>query len=373
MKKILLFVVMSVLTFPFIAKAQIVIDAERDAWYDQLTGPDNGKVFLPSRCYLRDIGNSPDNDDDLSAIVWFSYDYGYLYVYAEVRDDIVAVNNASRWLNDNIELKFDPDPSAGEGTGTSNMRLTALGEDDAEDPSGVDNINGSGHLENADGEDYVPTEADYARRLTDDGYVLEFRVPFEYINEPEDDRFMVMPDEGAVFGMAINLGDNDTGDRNHMLQWSAGHTDEAHTYAKYHGTVTFLADDKLKLEAISPRDTTIVNDSADVWYEDPNPVMKAVEYLSTESVSLSNYPNPFNSETKISYQIKRTETATLEIYNVTGKLIRHLSINQLHQPGSYEILWDGRNDSGKEVSSGTYFYKLTTPTLVVFNKMLLLK
>jgi len=373
MKKILLFLVMRTLAFSFITEAQITIDAERDAWYDQLTGPDNGKVFLPSRCYLRDIGNSPDNDDDLSAVVWFSYDYDYLYVYIEVKDDIVAVNNASRWLNDNIELKFDPDPSAGVGTGTSNMRLTALGEDDAEEPTGVDNLNGSGHLEDADGIDWEPTEDDYARKSTDDGYILEFRIPFEFINEPEDDRFMVMVEEGNVFGMAINLGDNDTGDRNHMLQWSAGHTDEAHSYGMYHGAVTFLADDKLNLEEISPRDTTIVNDSADAWYLDPNPVMGEVESILMESVSLSNYPNPFNLETKIRYQMKRTETLTLAVYSVTGKLIRHLSTNQLHQPGSYEILWDGRNDSGKEVSNGTYFYKLTTPTLVVFNKMLLLK
>lgn len=72
----------------------------------------------------------------------------------------------------------------------------------------------------------------------------------------------------------------------------------------------------------------------DAWYLDPNLVGIEVEYISRESVSLSNYPNPFNLETKIRYQLKRTETASLAIYNVTGKLIRHLSINQLHQPGS---------------------------------------
>jgi hypothetical protein len=373
MKKTLLLLAIVALAFSFTTKAQIEIDAERDAWYDQLTGPENGKVFLPSRCYLRDIGSSPDNDDDLSAVVWFSHDYDYLYVYIEVTDDIVSVSNTSRWLNDNIELKFDPDPSAGEGTGTPNSRLTALGEEDAEEPTGVDNLNGSGHLENADGEDYVPTEDDYARRLTEDGYALEFRIPFEYINEPEDERFMVEIEDGAVFGMAINLGDNDTGDRNHMLQWSAGHTDEAHSYAKYHGTVTILADDMVKLEAVNPRDPLIVNDSADTWYNDPNLVMKVIEPISMEQASISNYPNPFNAETSIRYQIDRAETATLEIYNMTGKIIRHLSISQLPQPGSYEVFWDGRNDCGHELSSGTYFSKLTTPTRVEINKMMLLK
>jgi hypothetical protein len=173
--------------------------------------------------------------------------------------------------------------------------------------------------------------------------------------------------------MAINLGDNDTGDRNHMLQWSAGHTDEAHSYAKYHGTVTILADDMVKLEAVNPRDPLIVNDSADTWYNDPNLVMKVIEPISMEQASISNYPNPFNAETSIRYQIDRAETATLEIYNMTGKIIRHLSISQLPQPGSYEVFWDGRNDCGHELSSGTYFSKLTTPTRVEINKMMLLK
>jgi hypothetical protein len=373
MKKTLLLLAIAALVFSLTAKAQIEIDAQRDAWYDQLTGPENGKVFLPSRCYLRDIGSSPDNDEDLSAVVWFSHDYDYMYVYVEVKDDIVSVSNTSTWLNDNIELKFDPDPNAGEGTGTSNSRLTALGEGDAEEPTGVDNLNGSGHLENAEGEDYVPAEDDYARRLTEDGYALEFRVPFEYINEPEDNRFMVEIEEGAVFGMAINLGDNDTGDRNHMLQWSAGHTDEAHSYGKYHGTVTILADDRIKLEAVSPRDPLIENDSADAWYNDPNPVMKVAEYISMEQAGMSNYPNPFNSETKIMYRIDRAETATIAIFSMTGRLIRNLSLNQLHQPGLYEILWNGRNDCGHEVSSGTYFYKLITPTRVEINKMMFLK
>lgn len=56
---------------------------------------------------------------------------------------------------------------------------------DAENPSGVDNINGSNNLRDVANVPYGPAEDDYARRLTDDGYVLEFRTPRACINTPD--------------------------------------------------------------------------------------------------------------------------------------------------------------------------------------------
>jgi len=86
-----------------------------------------------------------------------------------------------------------------------------------------------------------------------------------------------------------------------------------------------------------------------------------------------NYPNPFNPETVIRYHMERKETATLAVYNVAGKWIRDLCIDRLHTPDYHEISWDCRNASGEPVSGGIYFYRLSTPSLVVTNKMLLLK
>lgn len=162
--------------------------------------------------------------------------------------------------------------------------------------------------------------------------------------------------------------------RDNMLRWSAGHSDAAHSDPWLLGTVTFLPDNKLGLEAISAIDPSIVNENAEAWYSNPNPTGIGSEPVSMESfILLSNYPNLFNPETKIQYQITRTETITLAIYNVNGELIRHLSSDNFHVPGSYEVLWNGRNDFGEAVSSGIYFYKLMTPSLVVVNKMMLIK
>lgn len=371
MRKHLLSAVIFVLAFSFNLKAQefsITIDAEKDAFYETLTGQSDGLVYLPSRSFLDESGfSSPDNDDDISAIIWFAYDEDFLYCYMEAKDDFITASNSSRFLNDCIEIKFDPDPNAGVGTATSNLRMTALGVDDAEDPNGVDNLNGSGHLESATGNDLVVIEDDYARRFIDGGYALEFRVPFEYINEMEDNRFMVERIVDNYFGMAINLGDNDSGTRDHMLQWSAGHADAAHSDASLHGTATFLDGNKLKLEAISPRDSSIVNDSADVWYSNPN---TDVELESNEVKSFqlySGYPNPFNPGTTIKFSIAVLTHVTLEIYNSLGEKVAQL-ISQDMNAGVYSTVWNAAN-----FTSGVYYYRLTAGKFSETKKLILLK
>ncbi len=351
----------------------ITIDGQKDAWYSQLTGPANGAVYIPADAYLRDVGTAPDDNADLSATVWFSYDEEYLYCYAEVMDDIVAATNASRFENDCLELKFDPDPAAGAGTATANSRFTARGAADAENPAGVDNINGSGHLEDASSADWLPSEDDYARRITADGYAVEFRIPFEFINEPQDGRFMVAPDVNAVFGLAINVGDNDAASRNHMLQWSAGHADGAHSNAALLGSATFLGNHMLKLEAVSPRDPTIVNENADDWYLLPTGVDDASVIAPEAFQLLSNYPNPFNPSTRILYRSDRMEPVTIDIFSVTGERVRRLLDGATAAPGVYEAVWNGRTDLGETAVSGPYIVRLTTPSYAASCKITLVK
>jgi hypothetical protein len=265
---------MSVLLCSLNARADdfsITIDAELDTWYFSLTGPEDGLVFMPAACHVLDIGDEttwPVEDDDISAIVWFAYDDVYMYVYTEVTDDFVLGTNERRYKNDCIELKFDPDPSKMSTGPTDNTRLCALPEysEDADGPTAVegaqvDNLSGLG--------DWQPIEGvDYVRRLTDDGYVLEFRLPLDYIESPTGGK--LRENESGTFGMAINFCENDDVDRTSMLQWSAGHTDAVHPTPALHGSVTFMENHILKLEAVSPQDPSIVNANADEWYLNPN-------------------------------------------------------------------------------------------------------
>ena len=67
-----------------------------------------------------------------------------------------------------------------------------------------------------------------------------------------------------------------------------------------------------------------------------------------------NYPNPFNSNTILSYQLDKPANINIDIYDIKGSLVRHLS-NQRQGNGYYQITWDGMNAKKKPVPSGLYF------------------
>ncbi|MFO7446680.1 MAG: sugar-binding protein, partial [Ignavibacteriaceae bacterium] len=345
----------------------INIDAEKDEFYETLTGPENGYVYIPMRSYLTEIGTPPDDDADLSARVWFAWDEDYLYCYGEVKDDVVSGAAGDRFSNDCIELKFDPDPSSGEGNGTANARITGIGYDMGFDSVGVDNVNGSGHLEDAAGNDWVVTAGDYARRITSDGYVVEFRIPFEYINEMQDNRFMVDRVEGEVFGLGINVGDNDSGARDHMIQWSAAHADSVHSRPIGLGSATFMANNVIKLEAVSPRDPAVVNDSADVWYNPGVVGVKTEPAIAKDYYLSQNYPNPFNPNTNIQFSIPGSEFVSLKIYNSLGQEVEQL-ISEEMNAGVYTAVWDA-----SKLASGIYYYQIKAGQFVQTRKLVLLK
>ena len=91
-----------------------------------------------------------------------------------------------------------------------------------------------------------------------------------------------------------------------------------------------------------------------------------------EIVIDQNYPNPFNPETTIQYQLNKAGPVKLEIYSVTGQRVRTL-VNENLEAGNHQIRWDGRNDAGVQVSSGTYFYRLDAGGTAETKKMILMK
>ena len=83
-----------------------------------------------------------------------------------------------------------------------------------------------------------------------------------------------------------------------------------------------------------------------------------------------NYPNPFNPETKISFRLKTESQVKLAIYNLSGQLIKILYQGNTD---SGDFIWDGKNNHNKKVSSGIYFYKLSSDNTNYVKKMVLLK
>ena len=107
-------------------------------------------------------------------------------------------------------------------------------------------------------------------------------------------------------------------------------------------------------------------------------VLKAATLGGIKRTALfQNFPNPFNPETWLPYQLGRKSNVTLRIDNTRGQLVRRLDVG-LQPAGSYQnketaAYWDGQDQMGQPVSSGLYFYTLTAVTSQITRRMLILK
>ena len=97
----------------------------------------------------------------------------------------------------------------------------------------------------------------------------------------------------------------------------------------------------------------------------------------SETLLLANYPNPFNPETWIPYQLANSSDVQITIYDIRGTVVRHLALG--HQAvGHYTTrsraaYWDGRNAYAERVASGIYFYQLQADKVSLLRKMVILK
>ena len=102
-----------------------------------------------------------------------------------------------------------------------------------------------------------------------------------------------------------------------------------------------------------------------------------LELIPKETALLANYPNPFNPETWIPYQLASSTDVTLQIHAVDGTLVRTLSLGHkaigVYQSRSRAAYWDGRNEIGEPIASGVYFYTLTAGDFTATRRMLIRK
>lgn len=135
-----------------------------------------------------------------------------------------------------------------------------------------------------------------------------------------------------------------------------------------------------KMLASASRDGTILLwefPLAQLTAEAPLLSAKAPNNNQVLNAVLQNYPNPFNPETWIPYQLAAPAEVTVRIYTASGALIRTLAVG--HRPaGIYKqekdaVYWDGKNESGELVSSGVYFYTLSTGEFTATRKMVIRK
>ncbi len=108
------------------------------------------------------------------------------------------------------------------------------------------------------------------------------------------------------------------------------------------------------------------------YYYVPLPGTEDNEIVQTQDYLHQNYPNPFNPTTTINYQLPVNSKVELTVYNLKGQKVKAL-INETLESGNHTVIWNGKDDKGKPVSSGIYFYKMKTDNYEEAKKMILLK
>lgn len=87
---------------------------------------------------------------------------------------------------------------------------------------------------------------------------------------------------------------------------------------------------------------------------------------------VSNYPNPFNTHTNIKFNLDSAMRVSVAIYNIKGDKVLTLK-NSVFDEGEHSLLWNGKNENGKELASGIYLYKITGENFITAKQMLMLK
>jgi hypothetical protein len=134
---------------------------------------------------------------------------------------------------------------------------------------------------------------------------------------------------------------------------------------------------EMKSDAVSFNEITLtglVDDLQDAIITAP--ASEPVTALPSAFALHQNFPNPFNPDTRIRFDIPKVSEdgvlVTIKIYNITGQVVRTL-LNEKRAPGSHSVIWDGRNDVGQLAASGTYFYAITAGDFKESKRMIMVK
>lgn len=98
---------------------------------------------------------------------------------------------------------------------------------------------------------------------------------------------------------------------------------------------------------------------------------KIKQVLNTFTL-LQNYPNPFNPSTTIEYIIPEAGNVKVNIYDISGQLVKEFSSN-FQNPGTHKIIWDSKNSNGQNVASGTYLFQVKFNQTILTKKLMFIK
>ena len=283
----------------------------------------------------------------------FVTDGEYLYMSADVTDDDVITESgvSASWQGDALEFFISgygintvTDAWHGKGsvnqagTGDHRYAYTAWGEIE---------LDGYQVVENYPGVEFV-----IYQKWGGDGFIIESRIKLDSLATDGTFEF----EEGMMLPLKIDCNDRDPKDDDdtRTLQTSWGGVSADPDYAG--NSESWLRPSCWGYLMLGDAQTAIDND----------------EEVAGKFELQDNYPNPFNPTTNIKFQTPASGTVKLAIYDMLGNKIKTI-VNEKRSAGLYNVQWDGTNDLGVSVSSGVYFYKLTSNNHVATKKMMFIK
>jgi predicted CXXCH cytochrome family protein len=121
---------------------------------------------------------------------------------------------------------------------------------------------------------------------------------------------------------------------------------------------------------------SLLADTLNRWFNNQNWII-GIQPISSEIPNRyelgQNFPNPFNPFTRIHFYLPKTENVSVKIYDITGREVYSLLLNERLTPGKYEVTWRAINNYGDDVASGVYFYSITAGDFRQAKKMILIR
>ncbi|MGB2697578.1 MAG: FlgD immunoglobulin-like domain containing protein [Candidatus Zixiibacteriota bacterium] len=257
---------------------------------------------------------------------------GVYFALQPFSDTAYPVIHWIRLMEDETNTVLSPDSVAG------NVDIVVKASDSTSYPDGVDTGNGV-YTVSYKIEDY----SDWTNNIVFDTAIINWHMNDVYAESSDISNYLYKATNWMNF--------ND-------YWWTDGYADG---YYKVYVRVCDQSDN-----CVEDSMTVRVRNSTDVEEKED---LAGVPYRFSLS---QNYPNPFNPDTRIDYSIPRDAKVKLCIYNVMGQRIKTL-VDETKTPAYYDVVWDGRNDKGEEVATGTYLYKMETDDFKEVKKMILLK
>ena len=112
--------------------------------------------------------------------------------------------------------------------------------------------------------------------------------------------------------------------------------------------------------------------ATDIVYYNPDPVANSKEDIAKFSVELKAYPNPFNPETNLAFNLKNDSNVKIAIYNIRGQKVRTLCEKHFSS-GNHSVRWNGKSDNGSNSATGVYFVRMITNEGSITKKIIMLK